>query len=53
MNHALKTLQLMVASGLDFYASLKAVSDHFNVNKERLASEFDAENNDQGRDQDE
>ena len=50
MHQALKTLQLLVAGGFDFSASLKAVADHFNVNKERLASEFDADNDDQWRD---
>ena len=49
MHQALRALQLLVAGGFDFSASLKAVADHFNVEKERLASEFDAANDDQWR----
>jgi hypothetical protein len=50
MHQALKTLCLLVWAGHDFASALKKVADHFKVNEDQLAFEFDAANDDQWRD---
>lgn len=50
MHQALRALQLLVAAGFDFAASLKTVADHFKVNPDWLGYEFDRANDDQWRD---